>query len=343
MTELGISLGLSPRESTSQFVRVLQTAEALGISTAWVLDSQLAMKDAYMALAVAGRETSTINVGPGVTNLVTRHESVVANAMATLENLCPGRVVVGIGTGDSAVFPIGERPMRLAECERGVLRLQRLLGGEAVEMGGREHRLSFVPPRRPPVFFAASQPGTLSLAGRVADGVIVMGPSDPDTVRSQLAVVDRAACDAGRDPADLTRDLWVTMSVGDGVAPLRDVKSWCSAQARWMMTWRTLPERFAPYAREMERVAREYDFGTHLSLRAGHGELVSDDLARLLAVAGTQEECQTRLSQLASTGVDRVTVSLLSGGRLRRLHEVVDVWRALESAATVGPPGPGSG
>jgi 5,10-methylenetetrahydromethanopterin reductase len=341
MTKLGISLGLSPREHVSQFVEVLQTAESLGVEAAWILDSQLAMKDAYVALAVAARETASISIGPGVTNLVTRHETVVANAIATLDDLSQGRVILGLGTGDSAVFPIGKRPLALADCERGIRRLQRLLGGGTVEIAGAERRLSFAPLRRPPVFFAASQPGTLRLAGRVADGVIVMGPSDPSTVRSQLAEVDAGARTAGRDPKELERDLWVTMSVGEGDAPLRDVKSWCSAQARWMTTWRELPERFVPYAGEMEQAARDYDFSAHLSLSAHHLGLISDGFARLLAVVGTPEECGARLGELVATGVDRITVSLLSGGRLRRLRDIAEVWSTVALGAQPASPGRG--
>lgn len=331
MTQLGISLGLSPRESMGQFTEVLQSAEAIGVSAAWIIDSQLAMKDAYIALAVASQVTSSISIGPGVTNLVTRHESVVANAMATLEAISPGRVMVGVGTGDSAVFPIGQKPLPLTECELGIVRLKTLLGGEDIEMGGAQRRLAFTTERRPPVFFAASQPGTLRVAGRVADGVIVMGPSDPATVRMQLAEVDAAARSAGRRPEEIQKDLWVTMSVGDGSQALQDVKSWCAAQARWMATWRKIPEQFAPFVKEMERAAATYDFASHLSLSAHHNEVISDDFARMLAVVGTVDECKTRLLDLAATGVDRITVALLSGGRLRRLQELKTVWASLQS------------
>jgi 5,10-methylenetetrahydromethanopterin reductase len=79
----------------------------------------------------------------------------------------------------------------------------------------------------------------------------------------------------------------------------------------------------------MDRAAREYDFSTHLSLRAEHADTVSDEFAQVLAVAGTTEECRERLASLASTGVDRITVTLLSGGRERRLEEIAEVWEPL--------------
>ncbi|MCW3040977.1 MAG: class flavin-dependent oxidoreductase [Solirubrobacterales bacterium] len=331
MTELGLSLGLSPRESMDRFVQLLQRAEQLGVDAAWIVDSQLAMKDAYVTLAVLARETQTLKMGPGVTNLITRHETVIANAMATLENLSPGRIMVGVGAGDSAVFPIGRKPLTIRECDEGVRRLKALLAGEALPMGDGEKALSFVPANRPPVFFAGSQPRMLRLAGAVADGVIIMGPADVESVRMQLAQVDAGAIEAGRSPSDVQRDLWVTLSVGDGPKPVNDVKSWCSAQARWMTTWRDMPSSLEPYRSEMDRAAKEYDFSTHLSLSAGHADTVSDEFAKVLAVAGTTQECQSRLAALAATGVDRITVSLLSGGRERRLEEIAEVWQPLRA------------
>lgn len=334
VTKLGVSLGLSPRESIDRFVTLMQRAEEVGVDAAWVVDSQLAMKDAYITLAVTARETQNLKLGPGVTNLVTRHETVTANAMATLEDFSPGRTMVGVGAGDSAVFPIGKKPLTIRECDEGLRRLTALLSGEALPIGDEEKGLSFVPRNRPPIFFAGSQPRMLRLAGAVADGVIIMGPADVESVQMQLAHVDAGAIEAGRSPGDVQRDLWVTMSVGDGPDPVRDVKSWCSAQARWMTTWRDMPSTLEPFRSEMDRAAREYDFSTHLSLSAEHADTVSDDFAKVLAVAGTTEECRQRLSSLAATGVDRLTVTLLSGGRERRLEQIAEVWEPLSDKAS---------
>jgi 5,10-methylenetetrahydromethanopterin reductase len=328
MTELGVSLGLSPRESLDRFVGLLQAAETAGVQAAWVIDSQMAMKDAYLTLAVAARETERVQLGPGVTNLVTRHETVVANAMATLATIAPGRVNVGVGSGDSSVFPLGLKPLKVAELRRGVTRLRALLRGDAVDGDAGELRLSFRPDALPPVYCAGSQPRMLQAAGAVADGVIIMGPADPETVRTQLGHVDAGAREAGRNPREIRRDLWVTMSVGDEAEATNDVKSWASAQARWLTTWKSVPASLERFRQEMEEAAATYDFAQHLSLRAKHAGIMSDEFARVLAVAGDHDHCRERLRSLAATGVDRMTITLLSGGRERRLADITDVWRA---------------
>jgi 5,10-methylenetetrahydromethanopterin reductase len=324
LIELGLSMGLSPREPADRFVRLATTAEQLGVDAIWVIDSQLAMKDAYVALTLLAHETDRIRLGPGVTNLITRHETVVANAMASLASIAPGRVTVGIGAGDSAVFPIGRQPLKVRECERGVRRLRSLLRGEEVEGEAGAMRLSFGPQPAPSVYLAASQPRMLRLAGAAADGVIIMGPADRETLALQMDHVDAGAEAAGRDPDDVFRDLWVTVSIGPSAVD--DVKSWAAAQARWLTKWKQVPpslERFRP---EMERAAAGYDFGDHLSLRAGHAGTISDEFARALAVAGERDDCRARLLSLAGAGVDRITLTLLSGGRERRLTDLAEIW-----------------
>jgi 5,10-methylenetetrahydromethanopterin reductase len=167
----------------------------------------------------------------------------------------------------------------------------------------------------------------LELAGTIADGVIVMGPANPQVWADQMDHIDRGATSSGRDPSTIARDVWVTMAVGEDA--LDSVRSWASAQARWMARWKTIPaslERFRP---EMARSAEEYDFGQHLSLSAHHPETVSDGLAAALAVVGSPAECAVRLSALAKLKPDRITFALLSGGRERRLADTLEVWKRL--------------
>lgn len=324
MTEIGLSLGVSPREELRRFLTLADQAESAGVDVVWVIDSQLAMKDAYVAMSIGLWETERLAFGTGVTNLQTRHLSVIANAFATMASLAPGRVVLGLGAGDSAVFPLGRRPSRVAELEAGIVALRRLLRGEVVDWEGAQLELSFTPEHPPPVYISASQPRMLELAGRVADGVIIMGAADRELISGQLAHVARGAAGAGRDPAEVATDVWVTVSVDDHRrSAVDDVRSWASAKARWMAGWKDLPSSLEAYRLEMEAAARAYDFRSHLSVKAHHAQEVSDDLATALAVAGDPEECARRLRDIAALEPHRLTVTLLSGGRERRLQTLM--------------------
>jgi 5,10-methylenetetrahydromethanopterin reductase len=339
VTELGISLGWSHREPAGRMIKLVQEAEAGGVAACWVIDSQLAMRDAFSLLTLLANETTTIRLGPGVTNLVTRHPTVVANALLTLRSLAPGRVMAGIGAGDSAVYSIGLKPQPIAVLREGISALRSLLSGEAVDPG--KVRLAGAEGPAEPIYLAASQPRMLHLAGAVADGVIVMGPAHPEMLHAQMELVDRGAAEAGRPPGEVFRDVWVTMAVDGEERGVDAVRSWASAQARWLAKWENLPAGLERFDEEMARAADAYDFQEHLSLSAEHAGVISDDLAASLAVAGDVDECARRISDIVDLGADRITIALLSGGRDRRLLDLLEVWETVHgaSAATRGAVG----
>lgn len=336
MTGLGVSLGWSHREPLDHIAGLVRDCEDNGVEACWVIDSQMAMRDAFTLLANLATSTDRILIGPGVTNLVTRHETVVANSLSTLAAIAPGRILAGLGAGDSAVFPIGLKPQGVDDLRSGIARLRGLLAGEAVEGLEGPYRLTGSSPQPPPIYLAASQPRMLELAGAIADGVIVMGPANPQVWAEQMDHIDRGATSAGRDPSTVARDVWVTMAVGDDA--LDSVRSWASAQARWMARWKTLPESLQPFRPEMVRSAEAYDFGKHLSLSASHPDTVSDELAAALAVVGSPAECAQRLAALADLKPDRITFALLSGGRARRLADTLEVWGQLSKTNEPTPP-----
>ena len=108
-------------------------AENLGYSHLWVPDSQMIWSDCYAYMALAARETRTIRIGTGVSVAGTRTAPVTAHSIATINRLAPGRVFLGIGTGNTAHRLMGQRPIRYAEFEEYVRVLRGLLDGEEVD------------------------------------------------------------------------------------------------------------------------------------------------------------------------------------------------------------------
>lgn len=325
--QLGISIGVSPRERIQSWVELVEEIDASGCHCLWVTDSQFAMKDAFSAMTLAASRTSSILIGPGVTNPLTRHVSVVASSIAALNEISSGRALIGLGSGDSAVFPLGQQPAPRKLLEQFAHQLLALLNGDEVDFGSGP--ISLGTPAEPvPLYIAASQPRMLELAGRIGDGVIVMGPSNPDVVRSQLSHVAEGAKAAGRTLDDVKVDLWITLSAnGERARAFNDVRSWASAQARWLHRWEHLPSSLEPHRDEIRTAAEQYDFGDHLSLHAEHAYGLSDALTGQLAVVGTAEECAKQVAELAQEGVSRVTVPLLSGGRRARLAVLTEeIW-----------------
>ena len=189
-------------ESPSAFAADVARIETLGWDCAWLPDSQLRRRDTYVLLAAAAQATDSIQLGTLLVNPVTRHPSVTASSIATIDELAPGRVVLGFGAGDTAVRLSGLRPARVVEMEDAIVLMRRLLAGEEIEVGAE--RPAYLPFHRPvPVWLTAGGPRTLEMGGRVADGVFMRVGTAQATIADTVGRIRRGAEQAGRDPLSL--------------------------------------------------------------------------------------------------------------------------------------------
>jgi 5,10-methylenetetrahydromethanopterin reductase len=299
MTQFDVSVGISPRQSFDSWAAFVAGLEAEGVRRIWVIDSQLAMKDVYAGLAVAALNTRRVGLGTGVTNAVTRHPTVTANAIAAIGELSHGRAILGLGAGDSALYGIGLKPQKVAEVE------------EAIGFF-RSHV-----DRSVPIHLAVSQARMCELAGRLADGAIVMGPAQPDMVKRQVEWIE-----TGLEAADRNRKEFEIAFMATLASEPEDIRSWASTQARLLGHYRELPESLLRFRDEITRSAELYDYAEHLSTHASHGAAVSDDLVRALAIVGTSDECAARLRALGSTGLDALIFPLAGRHRLDRWRKI---------------------
>src|SRR4029453_17972259 len=131
-----------------QIVAQAKLAEDLGFDTVWITDSHLICRELWVPLAACALGTSRIKLGTGVAVPHTRHWSVAASAIASLEELAPGRVILGIGTGGSSAETMGvsvQRAARLATLDTMVTSIRRVLAGEtALLESGANTRLAWL-------------------------------------------------------------------------------------------------------------------------------------------------------------------------------------------------------
>jgi coenzyme F420-dependent glucose-6-phosphate dehydrogenase len=173
------------------------------------------------ALAAHADDT---RVGTSVLTPTLRYQpAVVAQAFATLGCLAPGRVFLGVGTGEglnetpatgAAFPPIKERRRRLAEA---IKLIRALWEGERVDFEGEYYRTEratiYDRPEQPvPIYVAASGPLAAKLAGRAGDGFIVTSGKDPSLYDELTAAMEEGARAAGRDPAQVARMIEVKVS-----------------------------------------------------------------------------------------------------------------------------------
>src|SRR5688572_26276494 len=188
--------------SVDAFAADVRRAEELGWDAALQPDSQLRRRDTYVLLAAAARATERIVLGPLLANPVNRHPTVTASSIATIDELAPGRTLLGWGVGDTAVRLAGLRPARVKELEATTRLMRALLDGHEVEVGAA--RPARLPHHRPvPIWIAAGGPRTLRMAGGVADGVFIRVGTHRANIARSIEAIRAGAAEAGRDPASV--------------------------------------------------------------------------------------------------------------------------------------------
>ena len=175
-------------------------------------------------LGAAAERTSSATLGTSVLTPTLRYEpAVIAQAFATLGCLAPGRVFLGVGTGEAmnetpvtgGAFPgRKERRLRLAEA---IDLIRRLWSEERVDFDGEYYKTEratvYDRPEQPvPIYVAASGPLAAKLAGRKGDGFICTSGKDPALYEELLANLAAGAEQAGRDPAALRRMIEIKVS-----------------------------------------------------------------------------------------------------------------------------------
>ncbi len=194
-------------------------------------------------LGAIGQATSTAVLGTSVLTPTLRyHPSMVAQAFATLGALNPGRVFLGVGSGEAMnetpatgqEFPgRKERRMRLAESIE-VIRL--LWTQERVDFKGDYYEVSqatiYDRPDEPvPIFVAASGPLAAKLAGRAGDGFICTSGKNPELYKTLLANVEEGAAAAGRDSTQIRRMIEIKVSYDRDLDTAYKACHWWSALA----------------------------------------------------------------------------------------------------------------
>jgi 5,10-methylenetetrahydromethanopterin reductase len=147
----------------------VQAAERAGYDRAWVVDSQMLWEDVWVYITHALAATERIQLGPAVSNPLTRHYTVTASTAATLAQLHPGRVLLGLGRGDSAVRTLGFKQVATQRFAEIVPRMRELMAGREVVTEEAAIRLRWATGERVPIAVAATGPRNLRLAGALAD------------------------------------------------------------------------------------------------------------------------------------------------------------------------------
>jgi 5,10-methylenetetrahydromethanopterin reductase len=311
----------------------LDTVDSLGFWGLGVGDSQSLYTDTYVRCGLAAVGTQRPRIGPLVTNPVTRHPAVTASAIATVDQLSLGRAFLGIGAGDSAVLNIGENRSRMAVLEEYITAVSDLMENGTATWEGHTIRCS-VPRRRVPIYVAAAGHGSMRLAGRIADGVVLGTGLSPEAVRDAVDTVHAGAREAGRRPEDI--DLWWLVMANlseDGAEARRELENSLTTHAHATfaggVAGKGVPERFHE---AIEKINADYNPMQHAKFGGRHHRGLVDDpdlltyLADRFALCGSPDEVVAQVQRAAAAGVHKIWLSIRVPDKrrvLRLWHESV--------------------
>jgi probable F420-dependent oxidoreductase len=306
-----------PDPPSSRFFELVELAERHGFEYAWTYDSHILWQESYATLPLAAARTSKIKLGHFVTNPGIRDPTVTASWYATMQDLSNGRMVMGIGRGDSSRRVVGLKPVRVAEFEARSAMIKDLMNGRKVDWNEKELELAWVKKELPeiPMWIAGYGPKALAVAGRVGDGVIIQ-LADPVIIQWIMDTARKAAEEAGRDPSELKCIVGAPSHISDDLADAREQVRWFPAMvSNHVMDliekygWDSeIPEALTDFV----KARKFYDYKDHSRVGAAHGEFVTDEICDRFCVLGNVEQATEKLKELESVGVDQFNIYLMT-------------------------------
>ena len=308
MTRLAIYL--QDAHSIPDAIGYVQYAEQRGFEAVWQADSRL-VRDAVVPMAAFATCTETIRIGSGVVDCWTRNPARLASTFSTLDDLAPGRIILGIGAWwEPLASKVGVHRHRPLKAMRETVEACRALladetvtyDGEFVHLDGVE--LDYVyqerRPKHVPIYIGATGDRMLELTGEIADGVVLNYLVSPEYNRRAMDRLADGAARAGRSVDDLDRPQLVVCSVAETRAEARDgarlmVTQYLGQQPH-IMKASGVPESL------LEEIGRVLTWpATHEQVEAA-SKLVPDEIVQMICAAGTADEVREKVAQYMADG-----------------------------------------
>lgn len=326
--------------------KLFMDLEAMGYDCAWAADSQMLYSDAYATLSLAAANTSRIRLGTGVSVAGVRLAPVTAHSIATINQLAPGRVFLGIGTGHTAMRVMGKDPVRARGFREYLRVLRALLHGEEVDyaLGDDGERtdirflhpdMGFIDVKHPvPIYVAADGPLALKAAGAYGDGRVCSHNQTRARLQKSLETMRQGASAVGREfPKDFhTAALGYAcvLRPGEKMTSDRVIDEIGSMAAATLHYWwelyekdgdtstvaqrcRNLWDEYLAFTEKMETPrAKRYQqvhYGHCAFLPPEERRFITEDLIRATGgLVGTPDEIIAMLREREAMGLDEITL-----------------------------------
>ncbi len=335
--DFGTLIFTKPQRAISDSKRL----ERLGFTHAWFADSQMIWGDVYACMALAAVNTTRIKLATGISVATNRIPPVTVHAIGTINEIAPGRTLLGYGTGHTGRRVMGLPPVKFAEFREQVRVIRDLLKqGEAIyHTEGLSRKIRYLHRDRHfinldgpiPFYVAANGPRMLGVAGEFADGIITTGVATPERLAAVFRHVEQGARAAGRDlPAPMpcvSLTHIVVLKPGEALDSPRVIRMagpWVITCLHAIAAGYAKPRSLPPAARAVYDAYADYVAHLpgppdehYLELHTGHCTFVPERERRFVTaetiaattLVGTREELLDRLRTLARGGLNQIVLN----------------------------------
>ena len=308
-----VSVILNAEYPISKLVELGRLSEELGYGCLWYTDLRFAT-ECFIGLAAIAGQTSRIRLGPGVVDPYSRHPSMIASSIATLDELTGGRAMLGLGIGGQGLPELGiERKLPVAAMREAVEMIRGLLKGESVTVQGKVvslagAKLSVRPVQeRIPIYFATHGAQIAKLAGQIADGVLIANTLNPTAFDFYVKQIGEGVTKADRPPSAVDIGLRVEACISDdddeafAVMRARVASRVLSQYPHWEYLDAigiTLPEAFVEIAKGPDRGKSN----------PGAATLMPREVVESMVLAGNVERCAQQLAKGLVPEITHLTI-----------------------------------
>ena len=305
-----VALYLQDAHHIREGMEYAQYAESKGFEAVWQAESRL-VREATVPMAAFASVTKTIKVGSGVVDCWSRNPARLAATFSTLDDLAPGRVILGIGAWwDPLAQKVGiSRAKPLRAMREIVLNVRALLNNETVTFNGEfVHfdgiELDYVYQDRRakdvPIYIGATGMQMMELTGEIADGVVLNYLVSPDYNKQAIEALTKGADKAGRKVADIDRPQLVVCSVHEdrktALNMAREMVTQYLGQQPHIMKASGVPQSLLDKVGEVLTWPATHEQVTTAS------KLVPDEIVQMLTASGTPAEARASVKHYIDNG-----------------------------------------
>jgi 5,10-methylenetetrahydromethanopterin reductase len=335
--EFGTLIFTKPQRAISD----TKLIEERGFTHAWFADSQMIWGDVYACMALAAVNSTRIKLATGISVASNRIPPVTVHSIATINEIAPGRVILGFGTGHTGRRVMGLPPVRFADFREQTRVIRDLLKhGEATyNTEGLSRKIRYLHRDRRfinlddaiPFYVAANGPRTLGVAGEFGDGIITTGVATPERLQAVFRHAEEGARNAGRDlerrlpcvslthvmvtrPGEAIDSPRVRQMVGPWVVTCLHAIAAGYAKPRSLPAdARRIYDAYADYLAHLPGPPEEH----YLELHNGHCTFVPDrelcfvtpETIRATTLIGPREQIIDQLRALERAGLDQIILN----------------------------------